>query len=139
MYVDQSILKLLLLYFHVLHFVSKYELTADESPPQQGKDKQVMGVPLVHLLTGRQLIPPVIEKLITAIELHGLYTEGLYRKTGAASKIRQLVKTLNAGQHNVHIMSLSLLLSLSLHTHQTHMYIYSLPSIICPLYSATLT
>uniref|UniRef100_T1JDE0 Unconventional myosin-IXb n=1 Tax=Strigamia maritima TaxID=126957 RepID=T1JDE0_STRMM len=51
---------------------------------------KVFGVSLAGLLTEDAKIPLVIDRLITIIELKGLYTEGLYRKPGASSKVRAL-------------------------------------------------
>ncbi|XP_013418061.1 LOW QUALITY PROTEIN: unconventional myosin-IXa-like [Lingula anatina] len=56
----------------------------------------IFGVQLCHLLQRGVKVPPVIERLITAIEMKGLYTEGVYRKSGAAVKTKQLVKAINA-------------------------------------------
>lgn len=40
----------------------------------------------------------MVDKLITAIETGGgLYTVGLYRKAGAAAKIKALIKEINTG------------------------------------------
>lgn len=46
-------------------------------------------------------VPIVVERLIKAIETQGLYTEGLYRKSGAAPKARELrtqIETGNSGE-----------------------------------------
>jgi myosin IX len=48
------------------------------------------GVPLLRLTTGDNKIPIVVERLINTIEMYGLYTEGIYRKSGASSKVREL-------------------------------------------------
>ncbi|XP_056644973.1 unconventional myosin-IXAa-like isoform X2 [Diorhabda sublineata] len=56
----------------------------------QGETKRVFGVPLVTLVTEDNKIPLVIEKLLSTIELHGLYAEGIYRKSGVSSKIKEL-------------------------------------------------
>lgn len=55
-----------------------------------GENKKVFGVSLVSLLTETSKIPLVIEKLLRTIELHCLYTEGIYRKSGVSSKIKEL-------------------------------------------------
>lgn len=49
---------------------------------------QVFGIPLGDLPTGDTNIPIVVDRLITTIEMTGLYTEGLYRKSGLSSKVR---------------------------------------------------
>lgn len=52
----------------------------DNSLLQQGK--KVFGATLERLVNEEFKIPLVVEQLISAIELKGLYTEGLYRKSG---------------------------------------------------------
>lgn len=54
------------------------------------KRGKVFGVPLTELPTGDSNIPIVVDRLITTIEMTGLYTEGLYRKSGLSSKVREL-------------------------------------------------
>lgn len=44
----------------------------------------VFGVPLHMLATGNGKVPLVVERLITTIEMYGLYTEGIYRKSGVS-------------------------------------------------------
>lgn len=44
-------------------------------------DRRVFGVPL-HRLASDGKVPLVVDRLITTIEMHGLYTEGIYRKSG---------------------------------------------------------
>ncbi|XP_026326253.1 unconventional myosin-IXa-like isoform X3 [Hyposmocoma kahamanoa] len=56
---------------------------------------QVFGVPLSELPTGDSNIPIVVDRLITTIEMTGLYTEGLYRKSGLSSKVRELRRLLD--------------------------------------------
>ncbi len=56
-----------------------------------------MGVPLHVLLKDNQKVPIVVERIIKAIELNGLFTVGLYRKAGAAAKIKELIHRVNTG------------------------------------------
>ena len=48
---------------------------------------RVFSVPLEALVHRGEKIPSVVDRLITSIELYGLYTEGLYRKSGAQTKV----------------------------------------------------
>lgn len=43
-------------------------------------------------------VPLVVEKLINYIEMHGLYTEGIYRKSGSTNKIKELKQGLDTGK-----------------------------------------
>ncbi|KAJ2949671.1 hypothetical protein O0L34_g15597 [Tuta absoluta] len=56
---------------------------------------KVFGVPLTELPNGESNIPVVVDRLITTIEMTGLYTEGLYRKSGLSSKVRELKRLLD--------------------------------------------
>ncbi|KAK7873049.1 hypothetical protein R5R35_000338 [Gryllus longicercus] len=51
---------------------------------------RVFGVPLHQMVVGDGKVPVVVDRLITTIEMYGLYTEGIYRKSGVNSKIREL-------------------------------------------------
>lgn len=56
----------------------------------------LFGVPLQMLLIEADArLPATIHRLITTIELRGLYTEGLYRKSALASAVEQLKRQLN--------------------------------------------
>ncbi|OBS83152.1 hypothetical protein A6R68_22854, partial [Neotoma lepida] len=48
------------------------------------------GVELSRLTSEDRAVPLVVEKLINYIEMHGLYTEGIYRKSGSTNKIKEL-------------------------------------------------
>ena len=58
-------------------------------------------------------IPMRIDQLITKIEMHGLYSEGIYRKSGVSSKIKELQKKMNEPgsaeidyeSYNVHVLT----------------------------------
>ena len=58
---------------------------------------KVIGAPIASLLEG-QKIPPLVERLIQMIEQNGLYTTGIYRKAGAAARIRDLIQMMNSGK-----------------------------------------
>lgn len=51
---------------------------------------RIFGVALHKLTAGDGKIPVVIDRLITTIEMYGLYTEGIYRKSGLSSKVKEL-------------------------------------------------
>lgn len=65
---------------------------------QNPSNAKVFGAPLESLLKDGEKIPRVVEQLIKAIEMHGLFTEGLYRKCGAAPKARELRALIEAGE-----------------------------------------
>ncbi|XP_065224768.1 unconventional myosin-IXAa-like isoform X2 [Planococcus citri] len=73
----------------------------------------VFGVPLHLLATSNGKVPLVVERLITTIEMYGLYTEGIYRKSGLTSKVRELknlieqsnIDNVRFEEYQVHVLS----------------------------------
>ncbi|XP_066950423.1 unconventional myosin-IXb-like isoform X1 [Macrobrachium rosenbergii] len=68
------------------------------SPPPNNR---VFAVPLENLIRAGEKIPAVVDRLITTIELHGLFTEGLYRKSGATSKVRAVKAHIERDPENI--------------------------------------
>lgn len=56
------------------------------------------GVEVSRLTNDERTVPLVVEKLINYIEMHGLYTEGIYRKSGSTNKIKELKQGLDTGE-----------------------------------------
>ncbi|XP_016897954.1 unconventional myosin-IXb isoform X3 [Cynoglossus semilaevis] len=48
------------------------------------------GVQVCVLTSKANTVPKVVETLLMHVELHGLYTEGIYRKSGSACRAREL-------------------------------------------------
>ncbi|KAL0271654.1 UNVERIFIED_CONTAM: hypothetical protein PYX00_008678 [Menopon gallinae] len=67
---------------------------------QETSDKRVFGVP-VHKLATDGKVPLVVDRLITTIEMYGLYTEGIYRKSGVSSKVKELKAKIEEGHHEL--------------------------------------
>ncbi|KAM9585883.1 unconventional myosin-IXa isoform 12-T20 [Trichechus inunguis] len=61
------------------------------------------GVELSRLTNEDRTVPLVVEKLINYIEMHGLYTEGIYRKSGSTNKIKELRQGLDTDAENVNL------------------------------------
>lgn len=59
--------------------------------------RKVFGIPLFKLDCGDGKVPLVVDRLITTIEMHGLYTEGIYRKSGVSSKVKELKVKMDEG------------------------------------------
>jgi len=55
-------------------------------------------VELSRLTSEERAVPVLVEKLINYIEMHGLYTEGIYRKSGSTNKIKELRQGLDTGK-----------------------------------------
>uniref|UniRef100_A0A8C7TXE3 Myosin IXAb n=1 Tax=Oncorhynchus mykiss TaxID=8022 RepID=A0A8C7TXE3_ONCMY len=70
------------------------------------------GVELSRLTSEERTVPLVVEKLINYIEMHGLYTEGIFRKSGSTNKIKELrqgldtdVSSMNLDDYNIHVIA----------------------------------
>ncbi|XP_072574110.1 unconventional myosin-IXAa isoform X2 [Paramormyrops kingsleyae] len=70
------------------------------------------GVEVTRLTNDERTVPLVVEKLINYIEMHGLYTEGIYRKSGSANKIKELkqgldtdLNSMNLDEYNIHVIA----------------------------------
>ncbi|MCJ8736085.1 hypothetical protein PDJAM_G00254800 [Pangasius djambal] len=70
------------------------------------------GVELSQLTSDDRAVPQVVEKLINYIEMHGLYTEGIYRKSGSTNKIKELkmgldtdANAVNLDDYNIHVIA----------------------------------
>uniref|UniRef100_A0A671V996 Myosin IXA n=1 Tax=Sparus aurata TaxID=8175 RepID=A0A671V996_SPAAU len=70
------------------------------------------GVEVSRLTNDERTVPLVVEKLINYIEMHGLYTEGIYRKSGSTNKIKELkqgldtdVDSMNLDDYNIHVIA----------------------------------
>ncbi|KAG9509135.1 Unconventional myosin-IXb [Fragariocoptes setiger] len=75
----------------------------DNSLIQQGK--KVFGSSLERLVKEDERVPAVLEQLMSAIEMKGLYVEGLYRKSATTSKINELKQRLEEDRANVDLDS----------------------------------
>ncbi len=58
----------------------------------------MFGGDLSAQMTEDQSIPIVVEKLLQAIELHSLFVEGIYRKSGSVAQTKQLRKLIETTQ-----------------------------------------
>uniref|UniRef100_A0A8C7TTW0 Uncharacterized protein n=1 Tax=Oncorhynchus mykiss TaxID=8022 RepID=A0A8C7TTW0_ONCMY len=64
------------------------------------------GVELSRLTSEERTVPLVVEKLINYIEMHGLYTEGIFRKSGSTNKIKELRQgSMNLDDYNIHVIA----------------------------------
>lgn len=60
------------------------EVSTPDGASSGAASNNVFGVPLHLVSTGNGKVPLVVERLITTIEMYGLYTEGVYRKSGVS-------------------------------------------------------
>lgn len=68
--------------------------------------QRLFGLPLAVLCyysAEKCILPQQIEELFCKIEIHGLYSEGLYRKSAVSSKIKDLKDKLENGLKNIDI------------------------------------
>uniref|UniRef100_A0A336KNQ0 CSON011773 protein n=1 Tax=Culicoides sonorensis TaxID=179676 RepID=A0A336KNQ0_CULSO len=70
------------------------------------EQQKLFGVPLsllCHYDEGKCTLPQQLEELFCKIEIHGLYSEGLYRKSAVSSKIRDFKEKLENGLKNIDV------------------------------------
>ncbi|GAB6028580.1 Unconventional myosin-IXAa, variant 2 [Chamberlinius hualienensis] len=72
----------------------KITLACKEDNDSSVNGNRLFGVKLTILVKDNLKVPVVVDRLITNIEIKGLYTEGIYRKSGSSSKVRQLKQEL---------------------------------------------
>ncbi|XP_072457388.1 unconventional myosin-IXb isoform X3 [Notamacropus eugenii] len=68
---------------------------------EPGAETRHFGVCVSSLTNDKISVPVVLEKLLEHVEMHGLYTEGIYRKSGAANRMRELKQSLQADPNSV--------------------------------------
>ena len=55
------------------------------------------GVRVCRLVSDKNPVPIVLETMLEHVEMHGLYTEGIYRKSGSANRMKALHQRLETG------------------------------------------
>ncbi|XP_034513897.1 unconventional myosin-IXb isoform X3 [Ailuropoda melanoleuca] len=73
-----------------VHKIQTYCSYTCGSKSEPGAEPGHFGVCVDSLTNDKVSVPIVLEKLLEHVEMHGLYTEGLYRKSGAANRTREL-------------------------------------------------
>ncbi|XP_067417310.1 unconventional myosin-IXb isoform X3 [Emydura macquarii macquarii] len=69
----------------------------------QDADSRHFGVCVSSLTSDKNSVPVVLEKLLEYVEMHGLYTEGIYRKSGSANRMRELKQLLQTDPNSVQL------------------------------------
>ncbi|XP_013918426.1 PREDICTED: unconventional myosin-IXb isoform X2 [Thamnophis sirtalis] len=67
----------------------------------QDPEPRHFGVSVSVLTSEKNSVPIVMEKLLEYVEMHGLYTEGIYRKSGSANRMRELKQSLQTDPNSV--------------------------------------
>ncbi|KAM4629651.1 LOW QUALITY PROTEIN: unconventional myosin-IXb [Polymixia lowei] len=62
---------------------------------------QHFGVRVGHLTSDKNPVPMVLEMMLEHVEMNGLYTEGIYRKSGSANRMKELHQRLETDPHLV--------------------------------------
>ncbi|KAK7159490.1 hypothetical protein R3I94_005737 [Phoxinus phoxinus] len=68
---------------------------------KEGEHNLHFGVPICALVRTADSVPFVMEKMLVHVEMNGLYTEGIYRKSGSACRAKELHHILEKDPHNV--------------------------------------
>ncbi|KAH0625728.1 hypothetical protein JD844_033934 [Phrynosoma platyrhinos] len=86
--------------------LSRIQSGCTSSPAKKGDQElepRHFGVPVNALTNEKNSVPIVLEKLLEYVEMHGLYTEGIYRKSGSANRMRELKHSLQADPNAVRL------------------------------------
>lgn len=67
----------------------------------KSSNRLIFGAPLASLVSEQLRIPLVVDQLITKIELKGLYTEGIYRKSARLTSIDEVRQKFDSRQGDV--------------------------------------
>ncbi|XP_075944090.1 unconventional myosin-IXb isoform X1 [Anarhichas minor] len=59
------------------------------------------GVRVCHLVSDKNPVPMVLQMMLEHVEMNGLYTEGIYRKSGSANRMKELHQRLETDPHLV--------------------------------------
>nr|XP_044998406.1 unconventional myosin-IXb isoform X15 [Jaculus jaculus] len=77
-----------------VHKIQSYCSYTGGRKSEPGAEPGHFGMCVDSLTSDKVSVPIVLEKLLEHVEMHGLYTEGLYRKSGAANRTRELRQAL---------------------------------------------
>ncbi|XP_065577128.1 unconventional myosin-IXb-like isoform X4 [Artemia franciscana] len=91
-------------YTRIVSTCSRDEKSHNGRHPSTESENKIFGVPLESSLRPGFKIPILVEKLISSIELVGLYTEGIYRKSGVNSKVHQLKRSIEEDLNSVNFL-----------------------------------
>lgn len=64
---------------------------------KEGEHMLHFGVPVCALARTTDSVPFIMEKMLVHVEMNGLYTEGIYRKSGSACRAKELHHILEKG------------------------------------------
>uniref|UniRef100_A0A4W4FGU6 Myosin IXB n=1 Tax=Electrophorus electricus TaxID=8005 RepID=A0A4W4FGU6_ELEEL len=68
---------------------------------KEDSGSQHFGVRVIHLTSDKVPVPVVLEIMLEHVEMNGLYTEGIYRKSGSANRMKELRQLLEADPNKV--------------------------------------
>lgn len=65
---------------------------------EEESSSQHFGVRVCRLVSDKAPVPMLLELMLEHVEMNGLYTEGIYRKSGSANRMKELRQLLEAGK-----------------------------------------
>ena len=78
--------------------IDRLSVLTDCCCPQSDEESSGhFGVRVCHLVNDKNPVPMVLEMMLEHVEMHGLYTEGIYRKSGSANRMKELHQRLEPG------------------------------------------
>ena len=88
-------------------------VTISYTPLLQNEDDSGMrnfGVRVCRLVSDKAPVPFVLEIMLEHVEMNGLYTEGIYRKSGSANRMKELHQKMEAGKSSNKLLALDILI-----------------------------
>ncbi|XP_029002610.1 unconventional myosin-IXb isoform X2 [Betta splendens] len=76
-----------------------YSFCAKKGDEESGR--QHFGVHVCHVINDKNPVPMILEMMLEHVEIHGLYVEGIYRKSGSSNRMKELYQRLEADPHRV--------------------------------------
>lgn len=92
---------------------------------------------MASLVSDDHKIPVIVERLIVAIETHGMFTVGVYRKSGATAKVKQLKQNIDSGKEGEWVTALDCRLRVQLFVVQSG-WMVGACTILLPIFSKRL-
>ncbi|XP_067368224.1 si:zfos-588f8.1 isoform X3 [Channa argus] len=78
---------------------SCYSFCAKKGDEESGR--RHFGVHVFNLVSDKNPVPMVLEMMLEHVEIHGLYVEGIYRKSGSSNRMKELYQRLETEPHLV--------------------------------------
>ncbi|KAG2463469.1 MYO9B protein, partial [Polypterus senegalus] len=91
------------LFQSVLDGFIRREVKKGEVDPKGEPETHHFGISICSLASDKNPVPVVLQVLLEYVEIHGLYTEGIYRKSGTTNRMKELQMLLESDPTKVNL------------------------------------